>query len=169
MIADRDMAELDHRLEGLLRAGGYRVTSQRLLVHRAVCAQERHLTAEQVLDSVSGALPSISLPTIYATLELLEDLGLVRRFSTGTGAVIFEARTTPHAHAVCRRCGQIADLEGAELEAHARRSAEEAGFEADEAQLVVRGLCPACRQGQESRQELRLPRGAAVRVPSLQT
>lgn len=161
MIVAQDIAELDRRLAELLRTGGHRVTSQRILVHRAVCAGMRHMTAEQVLDSVSDALPSISLPTIYATLELLEELRLVRRFSTGTGAVIFEGRTTPHGHAVCRRCAAITDLESDELQAHALRSAEEAGFEVDDAQLVVRGICPRCRQA--------LSRDAADRVPSFRT
>lgn len=137
--------ELDQVLTERLRNGGHRVTSQRLLVHRAVCAQRRHLTAEQVLGSVSEALPSISLPTIYATLELLEDLGLVRRVSTGTGALLFESRSVPHAHAACRRCGQIVDVPAPVIDPDALRGARAAGFEPEEAQLIVFGLCESCR------------------------
>jgi Fe2+ or Zn2+ uptake regulation protein len=137
--------ELDRELTERLREGGHRVTSQRLLVHRAVCEQQRHLTAEQVLGSVSQALPSISLPTIYATLELLEDLGLVRRVSTGTGALLFESRRTPHAHAACRRCGQIVDVPAPQIDPGAFAGARAAGFAPEEAQLIVFGLCNACR------------------------
>jgi Fe2+ or Zn2+ uptake regulation protein len=138
-------AELDRELTERLREGGHRVTSQRLLVHRAVHEQQRHLTAEQVLGSVSQALPSISLPTIYATLELLEDLGLVRRVSTGTGALLFESRRTPHAHAACRRCGQIVDVPAPQIDPDAFAGARAAGFAPEEAQLIVFGLCNACR------------------------
>ena len=51
------------------------------------------------------------MPTVYATLLLLEELDLVRRVSTGSGAVLFDSRVSPHAHTVCRRCGALADLE----------------------------------------------------------
>jgi Fe2+ or Zn2+ uptake regulation protein len=137
--------ELDQVLTERLRGSGHRVTSQRLLVHRAVCAKQRHLTAEQVLGNVCEALPSISLPTIYATLELLEDLGLVRRVSTGTGALLFESRSIPHAHAACRRCGQIVDVPAPMIDPDALQGARAAGFEPEEAQLIVFGLCESCR------------------------
>ncbi len=141
----RATAQLDRQLTERLREGGHRVTSQRLLVHRAVCERQRHLTAEQVLGSVNEALPSISLPTIYATLELLEDLGLVRRVSTGTGALLFESRSTPHAHAACRRCGQIVDVQAPQIDLEAFAGARAAGFAPEEAQLIVFGLCESCR------------------------
>ncbi|MFZ2051431.1 MAG: Fur family transcriptional regulator [Solirubrobacteraceae bacterium] len=143
-------AELDQVLTVRLRKSGHRVTSQRLLVHRAVCGEQRHLTAEQVLGSVTEALPSISLPTIYATLELLEDLGLVRRVSTGTGALLFESRRIPHAHAACRRCGKIVDVPAPMIDPEALQGARAAGFEPDEAQLIVFGLCESCRAAASS-------------------
>src|SRR5258708_5226847 len=102
---------MDTRLTEALRERGLRVTSQRLLIHRALCAEDQHMTAEQVLSSVSEALPGVSLPTVYATLELLEELGLTRRVATGTGAVLFDSRVQPHAHTVCRRCGAVSDVD----------------------------------------------------------
>lgn len=143
--APRDAADLDLELTTRLRETGHRVTSQRIFVHRALCAQGRHLTAEQVLDAVSEALPSISLPTIYATLELLEDLGIVRRVSAG-GALLFESRTDPHAHAVCRRCGAVVDIDqpGADAYAPALELTLATGFQPEDAQLLIWGLCPSC-------------------------
>jgi len=138
------VAALDEELSSRLRRGGNRVTAQRLFVHRALRAQDRHLTAEQVLDAVSNDLPSISLPTIYATLELLEELGLLRRVAAGTGAVLYETRTTPHAHATCRRCGAVQDVEQPELDASVLDAARVDGFEPDHAQLLIWGLCASC-------------------------
>lgn len=135
---------LDDQLIRELRGRGLRVTSQRILIHRALCSQEQHMTAEQVLEKVCKALPGISLPTVYATLELLEDLGLVRRFGTGHGAVLFDSRVEPHAHTVCRRCGATADLDGGALSEQVAARAAETGFIPDHAQLVVWGLCAAC-------------------------
>ncbi len=135
---------MDEQLTRELRDRGLRVTSQRIVIHRALCSQTQHMTAEQVLEKVSDVLPGISLPTVYATLELLEDLGLVRRFGTGSGAVLFDSRVEPHAHTVCRRCGATADLEGGSHSAEVAARAAETGFVPDHTQLVVWGLCARC-------------------------
>jgi len=137
-------AEIDERLIGKLRERQLRVTPQRIVIHRALCSQARHMTAEQVLGSVSDVLPGTSLPTVYSTLELLESLHLVRRVGAGNGAVVFDSRVEPHAHTVCRRCGAIADLEGAAAPKDALRTAAATGFAPEDAQLVVWGLCRAC-------------------------
>ena len=135
---------IDERLAGQLRERGMRVTPQRLVIHRALCGQSQHMTAEQVLARVSEVLPGTSLPTVYSTLELLEVLGLVRRVGTGNGAVVFDSRVEPHAHTVCRRCGAMADLEGTAAPEDALTRAGATGFVPDHAQLVVWGLCPDC-------------------------
>src|SRR6201987_6573625 len=104
--------QIDERLIGKLRERRMRVTPQRIVIHRALCSESRHMTAEQVLTSVSDVLPGTSLPTVYSTLELLESLRLVRRVGTGNGALVFDSRVEPHAHTVCRRCGARAGLGG---------------------------------------------------------
>ncbi len=136
--------QVDERLIGELRDRSLRVTPQRIVIHRALCSQARHMTAEQVLASVSDVLPGTSLPTVYSTLELLESLQLVRRVGTGNGAVVFDSRVEPHAHTVCRRCGAIADLEGPAAPDDALSRATDAGFVPDHAELVVWGLCADC-------------------------
>lgn len=137
--------QADEILSAKLRERGLRVTSQRLVIHRALVARDQHLSAEQVLESISEHLPGTSLPTVYATLELLEELRLVRRVSTGTGAVLFDSRTQPHSHTVCRRCGALADVDAPIGEARALKRARESGFTPDHAQVVIWGLCRDCR------------------------
>jgi Fe2+ or Zn2+ uptake regulation protein len=137
----------DQALSDLLRDRGQRVTSQRLLIHRFLRGHRGHLTAEQVLAGVADALPGTALPTVYATLELFEELGLVRRVQTGGGTMVFDPRTAPHHHVTCRRCGAVEDVEApVELEGVLRR-ARRAGFEAEHAEVVVSGLCRDCRAG----------------------
>jgi Fe2+ or Zn2+ uptake regulation protein len=89
-------------------------------------------------------LPGVSLPTVYATLDLLEELGLARRLATGGGPVLFDSRTEPHAHAVCRCCGATTDLDVAPASDRAVAKAGEAGFAAEHAQLVIWGMCERC-------------------------
>ena len=137
-------SEVDERLVAKLRERGLRVTPQRIVIHRALCARNQHLTAEQVLARVSEVLPGTSLPTVYSTLELLEGLELIRRVGAGNGAVVFDSRVEPHAHTVCRQCGAIADLEGMSAPGDVLARARATGFAPDHTQLVVWGLCAAC-------------------------
>jgi Fe2+ or Zn2+ uptake regulation protein len=140
-------------LSAKLRARRLRVTSQRLVIHRALCARPRHITAEQVLAEVSEVLPGVSLPTIYATLDLLEELELTHRLPTGNGAVLFDSRLEPHAHAVCRSCGLAMDLDEVPDAERALASARKSGFAADHPQLLIWGRCRQCIQsmpGEES-------------------
>src|SRR5215213_611486 len=96
-------ADLDSQLSSALRERGQRVTSQRLVIHRALREQNRHMSADEVLGEVEQRLPGLSLPTVYATLELLDELGLVRRVGPAGGRILFDSRLDEHHHAVCSR------------------------------------------------------------------
>ena len=133
----------DQELTGLLRERGQRVTTQRLVMHRFLRDRRGHLTAEQVLAGVSDALPGMALPTVYATLDLLTELGEARRVSVG-GPVLYDPRTGDHVHLRCRICGRVEDLEVDVDTARAMRAARRAGFEAEGAELVVEGRCADC-------------------------
>jgi Fe2+ or Zn2+ uptake regulation protein len=135
----------EQELRDALRARGQRITSQRLVIHRALRELDRHVTAERVLAAVSERLPNISLPTVYATLDLFDELGIVRRISPGEGAVLYDPRREEHHHLVCRRCGKVEDVDLALDTRRAIAAARRRGFEPDHAGLVVSGLCAACR------------------------
>jgi Fe2+ or Zn2+ uptake regulation protein len=134
----------DSRLEDALRERGLRVTPQRVLIHRAVRELDRHVTADEVLDAVSERLPNASLPTVYSTLELLGELGMVRRLVARSGAALYDPRTHEHQHAVCRKCGRVEDLDVGVDSVRALRAARRRGFEPSDAELVISGLCSEC-------------------------
>ncbi len=134
----------DVQLTAELRRRGLRVTPQRIVIHRALTARDQHVSAEEMHAAVSEQLPGTSLPTVYATLELFEQLGLAQRVSTGTGPVLYDSRTAPHGHAICRTCGAVFDLDEGLPPAGAIESARRAGFSPDHAQLVVWGRCRDC-------------------------
>ncbi|HEY3193174.1 MAG TPA: Fur family transcriptional regulator [Solirubrobacterales bacterium] len=134
----------DAELAEVLRERGLRATSQRVVMHRLLRDRARHVSAEELLSEASDRLPGVSLPTVYATLELFERLGIVRRVNGGGGTLLWDTRADPHHHMICRRCGRIEDMEvPLDLE-RARRSAARAGFEPDRAEVVVSGLCADC-------------------------
>ena len=134
----------DSHLEEALRERGLRVTPQRVLIHRAVRELDRHVTADEVLAAVSERLPNASLPTVYSTLELLEELGMVRRLAARSGAALYDPRTDEHQHVVCRSCGRVEDLDVPVNSIRALRAARRRGFEPSDAELVVSGLCGDC-------------------------
>jgi Fe2+ or Zn2+ uptake regulation protein len=130
-----------------LRAAGYRVTPQRLVVHRTLVALGRHVGAEELLGEVEQRLPNVSLPTVYSALDALEDAGLVRRVSAGQGRALYDARPADHHHLVCRRCGAVEGLDARVSLSGVLASARDHGFAPDGAEVVIRGLCASCRAG----------------------
>jgi Fe2+ or Zn2+ uptake regulation protein len=134
----------DKPLIDALRARGRRVTPQRLMIARTVRAKDQHVSAEQVLDALGERLPNVSLPTVYSTLELLEELGLVRRVGSVAGRVLYDSRLDEHHHAVCSKCGRIEDIDAPLDTAAAIAAAGEAGFAGARAGLVVTGVCRSC-------------------------
>jgi Fe2+ or Zn2+ uptake regulation protein len=137
----------DAQLSELLRERGLRATSQRVVMHRLLRDRARHVSAEELLSEASERLPGVSLPTVYATLELFEQLGIVRRVNGGGGTLLWDTRADAHHHMICRNCGRIEDIEvPLDLE-RARRSAARSGFEPDRAEVVVSGLCASCARG----------------------
>src|SRR3954447_25831282 len=134
----------DAELAELLRERGQRATSQRVVMHRLLRDSARHVTAEELLAEASERLPGVSLPTVYSTLELFEQLGIVRRVNGGGGTLLWDTRADVHHHMVCRNCGRIEDMETPLDLERARRSAARSGFQPDRAEVVVSGLCASC-------------------------
>jgi Fe2+ or Zn2+ uptake regulation protein len=134
---------MSQELETALRERGMRVTPQRVVVHRALGELDRHVTADELLDAVTERLPSVSLPTIYATLELFEELGMVRRLQR-CGTTLFDPRVEPHHHLVCTSCGSVEDLDSSLDAAALERAAGRHGFAPERIEAIVHGRCRDC-------------------------
>ena len=131
-------------LSELLRERGMRVTSQRLLIERALREHGGHLTAEQVHDLVEPSLPGVTQQTVYSTLALLAELGMARRVAAPGSSTRFEAVDGDHHHMICERCGAIEDLHVRVPLGPATRASRDAGFVPASAGVTVLGLCARC-------------------------
>ena len=131
-----------------LRAKGYRVTPQRQLVLEAVM-RLGHATPEEVADAVRQTARGVNISTVYRTLELLEQLGLVSHTPLGHGAPTYHSSDdADHVHLVCRECGVVSETTPDLVSAVVDRLAAEEGFQADVRHLAIFGVCQACRSSE---------------------
>lgn len=128
-------------LAARLRAQGLRVTPQRERVLDAVRGLG-HATPEQIHEAV----PDVDLTTVYRTLELLEELGLVRHTHLDHGAPAYRPAEDDHVHIVCHQCGTVLDAPAELADELERRLREERGFWLDRAHLTVFGRCAGCAE-----------------------
>ena len=129
----------------LLRERGYRLTPQRELVLHAVDALG-HATPDEVLEKVREQSAAVNMSTVYRTLELLEELGLVSHAHLTDRAPTYHTTATPqHVHLVCRGCGAVLDARPEEFAKVAEALRRNHGFEPDIGHLTVFGTCRECR------------------------
>jgi len=128
-----------------LRRLGVRVTPQRLFVVEALERGGGHMTAEEIMQWAAQRYPAINLATVYRTLDLLADVGLVAQTDLGGGATYFElVGDSPHHHLVCERCGAVMELDEATLAPLRERLLATYGFVAQPRHLAIFGLCRTC-------------------------
>ncbi len=120
-----------------------KVTPQRQSVIRALVDSTVHPTAESVYAAVSADLPTISLRTVYQTLNDLAAMGELQALDLGTGSTRFDPNLEPHHHLVCTTCGRVEDLH-ADFPGVAVPPAAGAGFEVSSTEIVFRGRCAGC-------------------------
>lgn len=131
-----------------LRARGYRLTPQRQLVLQAV-GRLRHATPEVIAAEVQRTAPGVNITTVYRTLDLLEELGLVTHAHLDHGAPAYHVAENEHLHVVCRTCNSVFEA-GVDLVADlVHRMATDHGFAVDVGHITLFGTCARCAGGDE--------------------
>jgi len=131
-----------------LRRAGLRVTAARLAVLSLLASERRHPTAEQVHAALHEAHPSVSLSTVYETLEAFVRAGLCRRVRSGDGLMRVDGTEVEHDHAVCRGCGRIFDVERGKLRLPAVPARLPRGLTVGAVRLEYDVICSSCLRGQ---------------------
>ncbi len=128
-----------------LRARGVRMTPQRAIILQTIEQLPGHLTAEEIYATVQETSPYISLATVYRTLDLLNEMGLISETRMGktTTHYALKAHATHH-HAVCRICQRTYELPDDLFAPLVERLAREYGFVADVDHAVIHGWCAQC-------------------------
>jgi Fur family transcriptional regulator, ferric uptake regulator len=133
-------------LQETLRAKGYRLTPQRQLVLDAV-TDLGHATPDEACAWVKERSSAVNISTIYRTLELLEELGLVKHAHLSHGAPTYHAAAAPeHVHLICRVCGAITEVPPSTVAPLVDELERNHGFVPDVGHLTVFGTCATCHQ-----------------------
>lgn len=138
---------MSDELAAKLREQGYRLTPQRQLVLRAV-EKLGHATPDEVLAEVHAQSSAVNISTIYRTLEVLEELGLVRHAHLSDRAPTYHSVSDhEHFHLVCRNCHKVVSVDPEVVAPLADRLEREQGFVIDVGHLAVFGRCTDCEPG----------------------
>lgn len=139
------MRDVDELAE-LFRQRGRRVTTQRQCIFRVLEDNDTHPSAEAVFRAVRREVATISLKTVYQTLNELSELGEVAVLDLGTGMARFDPNVeTVHSHLVCQACGKVRDLDVGCGDVTVPPGHDQ-GYEIRSAEVVFRGLCEECRR-----------------------
>ncbi len=139
--------EIDQRMqhfETVCRDEGIKLTPQRLEIFREVAQADDHPDAEQIFQRVRGRMPTVSLDTVYRTLWLLNDLGLVVTLGASREPTRFDANLQSHHHFVCGQCGFIRDFYSNDLDAIRLPDLIRSFGEIKATHVEVRGVCREC-------------------------
>lgn len=131
---------------GALEAAGYRLTSPRRALARLIAGRSGHFTADDLLADSRRRRLGVTRATVFRSLDVLADLGVVERLDLPSGQHAFVAcEPTHHHHVICSSCGRSSGVADHGIEAIAAAIGRETGYRVDTHRLELFGLCPSCR------------------------
>ena len=140
------MGDLSERLQDALRSAGRRLTPQRRLILRVLEESDGHLDADALYDRVKARDPDVSLATVYRTLAVLREIGMVEEHRLGEDHGHYEAvRQEPHYHFTCLRCGKVIEFDTPLVAQVEQGLCEQEGVRVTSTHLHVSGYCAQCR------------------------
>jgi Fur family peroxide stress response transcriptional regulator len=134
------------QLMAQLRDSGYKVTPQRLAVCELILSSKAHPSADQIYQEVKKKHPTMSLATVYQTLHLLTEIGLLQELGFSDCISRYDPNTSPHINIVCKKCGKIRDYEAEGVQELWSRIVRGLGFEPIGQRLDIYEKCNECQE-----------------------
>ena len=139
------MNKLEDHLRDAFRAAGRRLTSQRRLILEVLETSDEHLDAEALYDQAKVLDPNVSLATVYRTLAILKEMGLVEEHRLGEGHSHYESvRSGPHYHFTCLDCGKVIEFDTPLVAQVEQELSEREGVRVTGAHVHLSGYCAHC-------------------------
>ena len=130
----------------ILRENGFKVTPQRLAVYEALASTYSHPNAEMLYQMLQPNYPTMSLATVYKTMDIFAGLGLVQVLNVGEDSFRYDAETMSHPHIRCVSCNRVDDVFDVQDEALIKSVTEKSGYRLTGRQLYFFGRCPECQK-----------------------
>lgn len=127
-----------------LRARGYRMTSQRMAILHVLHHAGTHLSPSEIYQEARRELPSLTEPTVYRTLDLLAENGLIHSSHSGSRHLTYQIAGNDHHHVICRVCGSEIEVQHELLESLVRQVESSSGYVRIDSHITFFGVCPAC-------------------------
>lgn len=127
------------------KSGTYRNTTQRAVILAEVASYDGHLTAGEIFERVRRRYPTIAYGTVYRTLHLLAEHGLIQELTFADQASRFDKRVERHDHVHCNACGVIVDVDVPVALMATHVAEEQSGFSISSHHTVFNGLCQECQ------------------------
>jgi Fe2+ or Zn2+ uptake regulation protein len=129
-----------------LSQAGHRITQPRLAVIRALLQDDSYASPSEICERAKRYYPTIGLVTVYRTLDLLSELGFVRRIHAEDGCHSYAtANNGHHHHLICRRCGAAVEFQGCDLLPFLARVSQQTGYTIEDHLLELVGVCSTCQ------------------------
>jgi len=135
------MSKLDTFINAI-RKKGLNVTYQRILIYKHLIANESHPTADEIYQNIKTEYPSISLATVYKTLETLEGHNLITKVNSLHDLARFDGDTSPHHHMICKGCKKIVDVYDSRFNDLPFPASN--GFKVKSYRIQFEGTCESC-------------------------
>lgn len=133
-------------LEQELRARGYKLTRPRQAVLAVLALGEEHMNPAEIYGRARAIYPKLGLVTVYRTLEVLVDIGLIQRVHLDEGCHSYVRSRQGHSHQlVCKECGRVEEFFDCELEGVFKQLTRKTGYAIENHWLELLGRCPTCR------------------------
>lgn len=133
-------------ITSLLRDKGFKVTPQRLAIYNMLSSTRSHPNAEMIFNELQETYPTMSLATVYKTMEILKEIGLVQVLNAGEDSFRYDAVMTNHPHVRCNECGKVEDVQGVNIEAFVDQVSQGTQYRIQGQQFYFHGICPGCQQ-----------------------
>ena len=140
-------ASPDKKLSQRFHEAGRRLTSERKLLLRII-DRNAHCDASELFQLARAENPRIGIATVYRTLHLLEEMGMIHSSGLGEDHTHYEISHEPHVHLVCTACGTVLDLPSPDT---LNELEKQSGFRIERTTLELFGLCPKCQAKETTR------------------
>ena len=137
---------MERSVTNMLRDRGFKVTPQRLAIYDILAKTKAHPSAEMIFSELQPLYPTMSLATVYKTIDILNEIGLVQILNVGEDSFRYDAETDNHPHVRCLDCNRVDDLHGADVSAFVDTVSSSTSYQLTGQQFYFFGICPECQQ-----------------------